>query len=80
MPPGATVASYVRWFRDIGLEDVPRVGGKNASLGELYRELTAAGVRVPDGFAVTVDAYGAILDGADVRGRVAALLQGHRWA
>jgi pyruvate,water dikinase len=76
MPPRSTVASYVRWFRDIGLEDVPLVGGKNASLGELHRELTAAGVRVPDGFAVTVDAYDAILDVADVRHRVAALLQG----
>ena len=41
---------------------MPLVGGKNASLGELYRELSAAGVRVPDGFAITADAYPAIVD------------------
>jgi pyruvate,water dikinase len=48
---------FIRWFRDIALTDVPIVGGKNASLGELYRELSQAGVRVPNGFAVTADAY-----------------------
>jgi hypothetical protein len=75
MPAASTVASYVRWFRDIGLDDLPRVGGKNASLGELHRELTAAGVRVPDGFAITVDAYDAILGAADLHARVAAWLR-----
>ena len=39
--------SFVRWFSDLGLNDVPLVGGKNASLGELYRRLSEAGVRVP---------------------------------
>lgn len=48
---------FIRWFRDISLADVALVGGKNASLGELYRELTPAGIRVPDGFAVTAQAY-----------------------
>ncbi len=48
---------YVRWFEDLGIEDVPEVGGKNASLGELYRRLTPLGVNVPNGFAVTADAY-----------------------
>jgi pyruvate,water dikinase len=48
---------YIRWFREIGLADVASVGGKNASLGELYRELTPAGIRVPNGFAITADAY-----------------------
>ena len=43
-------------------DDVPLVGGKNASLGELHRELTGAGSRVPDGFAITAEAYAAILD------------------
>ena len=49
--------SFVRWFGDLGLTDVPLVGGKNASLGELYRRLSEAGVRVPNGFAITADAY-----------------------
>jgi pyruvate,water dikinase len=48
---------YVRWFGELGIEDVAEVGGKNASLGELYRELTPLGVHVPNGFAVTADAY-----------------------
>ena len=49
--------AFVRWFSEIGLGDVPCVGGKNASLGEMYRELGASGVRVPNGFAITADAY-----------------------
>ncbi|MCS6287210.1 MAG: phosphoenolpyruvate synthase [Nitrospira sp.] len=49
--------ALVRWFADIGIEDVPLVGGKNASLGEMYRELAAKGVKVPNGFAVTAQGY-----------------------
>lgn len=48
---------YIRWFKDIQIEDVPLVGGKNASLGEMYRELTGLGVKIPNGFAVTAEAY-----------------------
>lgn len=48
---------YIRWFEDLRLDDVPVVGGKNASLGELYRELSAQQVHVPNGFALTVAAY-----------------------
>ncbi len=48
---------FIRWFADIRIEDVPLVGGKNASLGEMFRELTSEGVRVPDGFATTAEAY-----------------------
>ena len=48
---------YMRWFRDLGIDDVPAVGGKNASLGELYSRLTVEGVRVPNGFAITAEAY-----------------------
>jgi len=47
----------IRWFKDIRLADVPLVGGKNASLGELYSNLSDAGVRVPNGFALTAQAY-----------------------
>ncbi|HTZ70090.1 MAG TPA: PEP/pyruvate-binding domain-containing protein, partial [Acetobacteraceae bacterium] len=52
-----TDPDYVRWFADIRNRDVPLVGGKSASLGELYSQLTAEGVRVPNGFALTVHAY-----------------------
>ena len=52
-----TSSSFIRWFADISLEHVPVVGGKNASLGEMYRHLQPAGVRVPNGFATTADAY-----------------------
>jgi pyruvate,water dikinase len=48
---------YIRWFREIGIGDVPLVGGKNASLGELLRELTPQQIRVPNGFAVTAEGY-----------------------
>ncbi|MGO9580636.1 MAG: phosphoenolpyruvate synthase [Desulfobaccales bacterium] len=50
-------AKYIRWFEDIKIEDVPVVGGKTASLGEMYRELTPHGVKIPNGFAVTAEAY-----------------------
>ena len=54
-----------RWvldFRALGIEDVPRVGGKNASLGEMIRALVAEGIRVPGGFATTAAAYRAFLE------------------
>jgi len=53
---------YILWFDEVGLNDLPLVGGKNASLGEMRRELTKSGVNVPNGFAVTVNAYHAFLD------------------
>ncbi|MEJ2360780.1 MAG: phosphoenolpyruvate synthase [Gammaproteobacteria bacterium] len=53
---------YIRWFNEIGIDDVPLVGGKNASLGEMYQNLTSEGVRVPNGFAVTAEAYAYVLE------------------
>jgi pyruvate,water dikinase len=53
---------YVLWFDEVGLKDLPLVGGKNSSLGEMRRELTRSGVNVPNGFAVTVNAYHSLLD------------------
>ena len=55
---------YIRWFSELGSDDVPLVGGKNASLGEMYRELSTHGVRVPNGFAITAAAYRYMLDSA----------------
>ena len=52
---------WIRRLRDVTLDDVASVGGKNASLGEMLRELVPLGVRVPDGFAVTADAYRALM-------------------
>jgi pyruvate,water dikinase len=49
--------SFIKWFADIAIGDIPLVGGKNASLGEMVQELTGKGVKVPDGFAITAEAY-----------------------
>ena len=49
--------STIAWFSELSVADLDQVGGKNASLGEMIRNLTSAGVRVPDGFATTADAY-----------------------
>lgn len=48
---------YTKRFNELTISDVPIVGGKNASLGEMYQKLTDQGVRIPDGFAITADAY-----------------------
>lgn len=65
---------WVRWFQDISIDDVPSVGGKNASLGEMYRELAGQGVRVPNGFAVTADAYREFLASTGTDRRIDAIL------
>jgi pyruvate,water dikinase len=57
-----TAPKYIRFFEEIGIGDVPSVGGKNASLGEMYRELSGQGVLVPNGFAITADAYHHMLE------------------
>ena len=67
---------HLRFFSEIGIGDVALVGGKNASLGELYRELTPGGVRVPNGFAVTADAFRYVLDRDNAGGRLRAALDG----
>ena len=50
-------ATYIRFFDEVGIDDVPLVGGKNASLGEMYRELSDRACACPNGFAITADAY-----------------------
>ena len=57
---------YVKFFNELGIEDVASVGGKNASLGEMYQNLTAEGVKVPNGYAVTAEAYNYIFDYNDI--------------
>jgi pyruvate,water dikinase len=65
----------IKWFSEIGIDDLPLVGGKNASLGEMYRELTAKGVRVPDGFATTADAYRLFLSSTGLDEKIRGLLR-----
>ncbi|MGI8822952.1 MAG: PEP/pyruvate-binding domain-containing protein, partial [Acidimicrobiia bacterium] len=49
--------AQIRWFDEISMADLPQVGGKNASLGEMINGLTSAGITVPGGFATTADAF-----------------------
>jgi len=61
------ISRYIRSFGEIGIEDVATVGGKNASLGEMYRNMSSQGVRVPNGFAITAEAYRYLLERAGAR-------------
>lgn len=63
------MTDYVLWFDQVAMSDVERVGGKNASLGEMISNLTNAGVSVPNGFATSADAYREFLnyEGLDAR-------------
>ncbi|MEO6340181.1 MAG: phosphoenolpyruvate synthase [Caulobacteraceae bacterium] len=67
---------YIRWFDSLGLQDVALVGGKTASIAELYTELSAKGVQVPNGFAVTAEAYRDALTEAHAWEPLHALLDG----
>ena len=69
-------AKYIRWFEEINIGDVPLVGGKNASLGEMYRELVQQGVRIPNGFAVTAEAYWHVLRSAGILDKLVDALAG----
>jgi pyruvate, water dikinase len=60
----STQTNYIRWFNELTIADVSLVGGKNASLGEMYRELTPQGIQIPNGFAVTAEAYRYLLEQA----------------
>ncbi len=66
--PGKKASSvpYIRWFNEIRNEDVASVGGKNASLGEMYQDLTKQGVRIPNGFAITAGAYWHVVDAGGI--------------
>lgn len=73
---GTPSSPFIRWFRDLSIGDIPLVGGKNASLGEMFRELAPKGVRVPDGFAITSDAYRNFLCSAGLDEEITRLLGG----
>tara|TARA_Y100000310_G_C20695479_1_gene825402 strand:+ start:624 stop:4223 length:3600 start_codon:yes stop_codon:yes gene_type:complete len=66
----------ILWFDELGIEDVPLVGGKNASLGEMYRNLTKKGVRIPNGFAVTAHAYDYMIESAGIKKEIKNIMKG----
>jgi len=65
---------FIKWFADITIDDVPLVGGKNASLGEMVRELAGQGVKVPNGFAITAEAFRHFIREAQLDERIRATL------
>ncbi|MAK72304.1 MAG: phosphoenolpyruvate synthase [Idiomarinaceae bacterium] len=65
---------YVLWYQQLGMQDVNRVGGKNASLGEMISNLAGAGVEVPGGFATTADAYNQFLEQSGLNDKIHDLL------
>jgi len=67
---------FIRFFDQIGIDDVALVGGKNASLGEMYQKLSSQGIRIPNGFAITAEAYRYMLDAAGAWGALHEALDG----
>jgi pyruvate,water dikinase len=65
---------FVAWFNDLSIDDVPLVGGKNASLGEMYRNLSPKGVSIPNGFAVTAHAYTYLLEKSKAMDKIREIL------
>lgn len=65
---------FVLWFNEINMKDVPLVGGKNASLGEMYQNLTKKGINIPNGFAVTSHAYWHFLKEAKIDKKIKKVL------
>jgi len=68
------VQESVLWYQELGMQDVPRVGGKNASLGEMISNLANAGVQVPGGFATTSDAFNEFLEQSGLNARIYKVL------
>ncbi len=70
-----TSYQYIRFFNEIGIDDIPLVGGKNASLGEMYGQLKDQHIKIPNGFAITAEAYRYMLDQAGVEPDLRELFQ-----
>ncbi|MCA9137005.1 MAG: phosphoenolpyruvate synthase [Planctomycetales bacterium] len=75
-----TATDDIRWFGQVGMADVGVVGGKNASLGEMYQQLTPRGVRIPNGFATTASAYRRHLSETGLDEKIQQLLSGINFA
>lgn len=67
---------FIRFFSELGIKDVPQVGGKNASLGEMYVNLTKKGLRIPDGFATTAEGYNYFLESTGLKKKIKDVLEG----
>src|SRR3989338_2920580 len=68
--------AMILWFKDIGIEDVPLVGGKNAALGEMYVNLVKLGMNVPNGFALTAGAYRYFFEKSGLQEEIKKILTG----
>lgn len=68
------MTQYVLWYQELGMHDVNRVGGKNASLGEMISNLASAGVQVPGGFATTADAFNEFLEQSGLNEKIYSVL------
>lgn len=68
--------AFILWFDQLGMDDVGLVGGKNASLGEMYSNLTEKGVNVPNGFAITAQAYYHLIERAGIKEEIRNILEG----
>lgn len=73
---GSSQTKNILWFKDISIADIPLVGGKNASLGEMYGKLTGKGVNVPNGFAVSVDVYRQMMEKNNLKKKIKETLKG----
>lgn len=67
---------FIKFFEELTIKDVPSVGGKNASLGEMYQKLTSQGVNVPNGFATTAEAYNFFMERAGLKKNIMKILDG----
>ena len=67
---------FILWFKEISITDVPLVGGKNASLGEMFQKVTSKGINVPDGFAITAAAYQYFIQKAGLLEKIKQCLKG----
>ena len=67
---------YIRFFNSLNINDIAIVGGKNASLGEMYQNLTSKGIHVPNGFATTSDAYWLLLEENNIKDKIQDILNG----
>lgn len=67
---------YIKWFKDITLKDIKLVGGKNASLGEMISRLSQIGIKVPNGFALSTNAYRAFLEDNHLTDKIQKILSG----
>jgi len=67
---------FILWFKELSKDDVALVGGKNASLGEMYSNLTKKGINIPNGFAITAYAYRYLIEKAGIRSEIKRILKG----